>query len=347
LLLDLLLESLVILALGFLVSRMSNLPSASNRSRLWQTVFTLLLFLPMLHFLLPQLTLSINNVGVTEVDLNSHPLLLQILNNFGQLAIAYALGSLALIIQLVVGVARVLWFAMQSSPLRATTANAVLKELVISNGTTERVQLRLHRELNTPITCGVMNHVIILPAAAQSWPRHLLKQVLSHELGHIARKDWLHILAARIVSSIYWINPLVWLAQKELLLESEKSCDDMAIDDTGSSISYAENLLWLASTLRGNRNCHAAKFLSSGSELSQRIQHILLDDHRYHYIERNGNAPGIVIALFTAALISSLSVRFVVPEIPQLEPTFIPVTFYANTTAESRQFREELESLQD
>ena len=72
-----------------------------------------------------------------------------------------------------------------------------------------------------------------------------------------------------------------------------------------------------------------------------------MEDHRYHYIERNGIAPGIVIALFTAALISSLSVRFVIPEPPKVEPTFIPVTFYANTTAESRQFREELESFQN
>ncbi len=72
-----------------------------------------------------------------------------------------------------------------------------------------------------------------------------LRQVLAHELAHVARKDqwtnWLLLTAG----TLHWFNPLVWWTLREMRAERESACDDLALA-VGSGIdphSYAETLL--------------------------------------------------------------------------------------------------------
>ena len=50
--------------------------------------------------------------------------------------------------------------------------------------------------------------------------------MLSHELAHIYRGDWIVQLCAELLRAAYWFNPLLWLACRRLRLESEHACDD-------------------------------------------------------------------------------------------------------------------------
>lgn len=71
-----------------------------------------------------------------------------------------------------------------------------------------------------------------------------LDTLLLHELAHFARKDhWLRALelAACIV---YWWNPLVWWARREIERAEEECCDAWVIErQNGVRHSYAEALL--------------------------------------------------------------------------------------------------------
>jgi beta-lactamase regulating signal transducer with metallopeptidase domain len=76
-------------------------------------------------------------------------------------------------------------------------------------------------------------------------PAPPLRQVLTHELAHVARGDqwtnWLLLTAG----TLHWFNPLVWWTLRELRAERESACDDLALA-VGSEIdprSYAETLL--------------------------------------------------------------------------------------------------------
>ena len=65
-----------------------------------------------------------------------------------------------------------------------------------AEGTRRRVEILLHESLPGPMTCGVLNPVIILPADAQSWDKQDLDRALIHELEHVRRYDWpIHCLA--------------------------------------------------------------------------------------------------------------------------------------------------------
>ena len=59
-----------------------------------------------------------------------------------------------------------------------------------------------------------------------SWTLDRVHVVLSHELAHIRRHDWLVQIGAETVRAVLWFNPLVWMVCARLRRESEQACDD-------------------------------------------------------------------------------------------------------------------------
>ena len=114
-----------------------------------------------------------------------------------------------------------------------------------AQGARRRVEVLLHKSLPGPMTCGVLNPVIILPADAQCWDKQDLERALVHELEHVRRYDWpIHCLA-RVACAAYWFHPLVWIAWRQLALEAERSCDD-AVLRSSEATAYADQLVGLA-----------------------------------------------------------------------------------------------------
>ena len=87
----------------------------------------------------------------------------------------------------------------------------------------------------------------MLPADASDWPEDRIRIVLGHELAHVRRGDWLVQMAAELVRSVYWFNPLVWIACRRLRLESEQACDDAVLKMGVEGSAYATELVDLAS----------------------------------------------------------------------------------------------------
>ena len=100
-----------------------------------------------------------------------------------------------------------------------------------------------------PCITGFWKPKIIFPEALliDSSPA-CLRRLLAHELAHLARRDlwtnWL-LLAARLV---HWCNPLAWWVVRQMQVEREAACDDLAIAALGEGErqSYAETIVELA-----------------------------------------------------------------------------------------------------
>ena len=43
-----------------------------------------------------------------------------------------------------------------------------------------------------------------------------IRVVLSHELAHVRRNDWAVHIAADVVRRLYWFQPLMWIACRQL-----------------------------------------------------------------------------------------------------------------------------------
>jgi hypothetical protein len=95
--------------------------------------------------------------------------------------------------------------------------------------------------------------VLLVPADAEQWTDQRRRLVLLHELAHIRRWDWLTQLVAHVACALYWFNPLVWLAARQMRIERERACDDLVLASGARASDYAEELLTLAAGLSDSR----------------------------------------------------------------------------------------------
>ncbi len=96
------------------------------------------------------------------------------------------------------------------------------------------------------VTWGRTSPNVVLPRGAEHWTPERVHVVLMHELAHIARGDWLVQIGAEALRSVFWFNPLLWLACLRLRHESERACDDVVLAAGVHGDAYATQLLELA-----------------------------------------------------------------------------------------------------
>lgn len=110
-----------------------------------------------------------------------------------------------------------------------------------------RVSMRLRENIylcdgiDTPFVLGVFRPRIYIPSALDQTQ---LDYVLAHEKAHIRRRDnWWKPVGFALLS-VYWFNPLLWLAYILLCRDIEQACDEKVIAamDTGDKKGYMEAL---------------------------------------------------------------------------------------------------------
>lgn len=127
-------------------------------------------------------------------------------------------------------------------------------------------------------TFGVRHHRVLLPIHASAWSHDRIHAVLSHELAHVRRQDWLVQMSAEALRCVYWFDPLMWIACARLRRESEYACDDAVLGRGMAPRDYAVHLLELARVCRRPRR-HAALPaipMARASTLERRIT-VMLD----------------------------------------------------------------------
>jgi hypothetical protein len=86
---------------------------------------------------------------------------------------------------------------------------------------------------------------------------------------------------AQIACAFYWLNPLVWVAARQLRLESENACDDAVISSGTKASVYAGHLLEIARTFSlAGQGARGALTIARPSQLESRLRTILSPDRR-------------------------------------------------------------------
>jgi len=147
---------------------------------------------------------------------------------------------------LLVGLGRLAWLTSRSRRVVTGPWIVTAEEISRRYGIGRAVRLLQSDHPSLLVTWGVLRPRIILPRGARDWPADRIRIVLSHELAHIARGDWLMQMTAELVRSVYWFNPLLWIAGKRLRQESEHACDDAVLNLGVDGSEYARHLLDLA-----------------------------------------------------------------------------------------------------
>jgi TonB family protein len=191
--------------------------------------------------------------------------------------LAWVLGFSFVFVRLAAGLARLAWVSAHAKPLFDEDWMRAVLELSQFHKLARSVRLlQCGSSLAMPLTWGIFRPVIVLPSGAAHWTEDRRRVVLSHELAHIARHDWLLQICAELARCFYWFHPLVWLAAARLRQESERAADDAVLRSGIAPSHYASQLLDLARTLENSgRAWSTALAIARPSNLERRFAAML------------------------------------------------------------------------
>jgi len=134
-----------------------------------------------------------------------------------------------------------------------------------------RDNLWLCDQVSSPFILGFFKPHIYLPSDMDE--RHLA-HVVAHENAHIRRHDHWWKLIGFTLLTVYWFNPLMWLAYILLCRDIELACDEKVVKEMGTAgkKAYSEALLSCSVTQRMITACPLA-FGEVG--VKERIRNVL------------------------------------------------------------------------
>lgn len=172
-----------------------------------------------------------------------------------------------------------------------------------------RVRLVVSRTEATPWAWGVFHPVVVLPENFAQLPVESQRDALVHELAHVVRLDFASTLLGCVSCSLYWFQPLVWLALRRMARESEHACDDRVLLAGGSRATYASQLLDLASTIHRRRQPILATAMAEPSSISGRITSILDPTTRRRTMNKRKVCSALVLWGMLVAPLAALQSR--------------------------------------
>ncbi len=222
------------------------------------------------------------------------------------LPVAWLLGLLFLSIRIIaglLGVSRLTRFgiSLSENPWRSLYRLFMKKSPIKRN-----VKLVKNRRVPVPMTWGVLKPVVLMPQDSASWSFHQCSSVLFHELAHVKRGDFLVRILSRIACSIFWFNPLAWLAYRAMIREQEKACDLMVLQAGIKPSTYASSLLQVKLASTGSQRLAAAAVGMAGdSALDERLTTILNKHITHREVTMRTKLIMIVLFIFTIALVGT------------------------------------------
>jgi TonB family protein len=154
--------------------------------------------------------------------------------------VAFGLGVLA------TGVSRLAWLASRATPIQRGPWFDLTRDIARAYGLRRSIRVLQSDHPTLLVTWGFIRPTVLLPAPARQWTGDRIRVVLSHELAHIRRGDWLAQMIAELLRAIHWFNPLLWTACRHLRHDSEQACDDEVLGRGVAGPDYAAHLLELA-----------------------------------------------------------------------------------------------------
>lgn len=141
---------------------------------------------------------------------------------------------------------------------------------------------------NSPMMTGFLKPVLILPKE-QYLPEQMYF-IMRHELIHLKRRDVSIKLLFMAASAVHWFNPLIWMMQREAVIDMELSCDECVTRGADYAVreAYAEMLLSALCEQSAGKNLFFTRFYSEKKIMKLRF---------YNILKRSGKKHGLCILL--------------------------------------------------
>ena len=192
----------------------------------------------------------------------------------------------------------------KAEPLISGSALETLQRVKALLQERRAVTLLLSSDFPEPAVCGIKRPKLVLPKGViEAFTDHELEAVLLHEVAHVRRRDNLVNLLQSWLGCVFWFHPVIWLINRQLLVEREGACDEEVLLHTPNCQEYLSGLLKVFRSSLGEKLAGAS--LITGSNLKRRIDHM-----RSHIPRRSSVAwhrlmvSGFVLAWLVSVMVT-------------------------------------------
>ena len=177
--------------------------------------------------------------------------------------------------------------------------------------TRQPIRLLLSSDFPEPGVCGIRKSTLVLPrGVAETLTNEELEAIFLHEVAHVRRRDNLAGMFQSWLCCAFWFHPVIWLIERQLLLERERACDEEVLSHNPDCQDYFSGLLKVFRSSLGEKLVGAS--LITGSNLKRRIDHMRSHGSRkngmfWHRLSISGFFLAMLVSVIGAALLNQRS----------------------------------------
>ena len=175
--------------------------------------------------------------------------------------------------------------------------------------------------VRVPMAIGYLKPVVLLPLGALNGvPAQQMEAILVHELAHIRRRDYLMNIIQSLLEVIFFYHPVVWWLSKNIRIERENICDDIAITITGNTMEFAKALTNIQEINLGSPALAAGLSGKNKNRLVNRIRRLAGKPKI-----QSGFAEGFIAASMLLISLAGLSAAAMITypsDIPEIQLSF-------------------------
>ncbi|WP_293309827.1 M56 family metallopeptidase [Pedobacter sp. UBA5917] len=189
-----------------------------------------------------------NQPGVTNVQQDMYSGISKILSLWNAYAYQIVLVWFLIIcgksIQLMVGLNGVYHLRRHKTYAAGKKWDEKLNQLAAKLGLTQEVKLVQSGIAQVPMVVGHFKPLILIPIGLINGLSNAeVEAILSHELAHIKRKDYLVNVLQSFIEIVFFFNPAVLWVSQLIKTEREHCCDDLAIACVNDRKNYVQALI--------------------------------------------------------------------------------------------------------
>lgn len=165
----------------------------------------------------------------------------------------------------------VIWLTGVAGMLMYTVISYCLLKRKVATAIPVSKGIKRSEFVDSPFVLGVVRPVIYLPLGIDEMD---LNFVIAHERAHIRRKDHWWKPLGFILLSVYWFNPLLWVAYILLCRDIEAACDEKVIGDMEKDERKAYSAALLNCSIR-RRRIAACPLAFGEVGVKERVKHVM------------------------------------------------------------------------
>ena len=186
-------------------------------------------------------------------------------------------GMIAMLILLIRSFLGLHGLKKSALPLQSQKVQRLYPCCLHDTGITKHIPVYSTAYLKSPVIVGFWKPCIYLPIHLISDDNETdIRYMLLHELQHYKHKDAIASYLMNLAGVVYWFNPLVWYALKEMRNDREVACDTSVLKLLKSEdyVSYGNTLINFAEKISSNLFPFASGISGSMKQMKRRILNI-------------------------------------------------------------------------